>query len=413
MMEETVPAKPMSGVRVVEVAQFTYVPASGAVLADWGAEVIKVEHAVTGDAQRGFAYLGTVAAGGNFAPIMEHPNRGKRSIGLALEKPDALAVLHDIVRSSDVFVTNFLPDARTRLHIDVDDIRAVNPDIIYVRGSAFGARGPDADKGGYDHSTFWCRGGSAAGIVPPDVDGVLGMPGPAYGDSIGGLTIAGGIAAALYARQMTGEPSVIDVSLLGVGAWANALAVDLSLVTGEAWTAPPLASPATPKNPLVGQYRTADGRYISLCMLQPGRYWADFCHHIERLDLIIDERFDTTEKLMANASLAVPVIARAIAEQSFQHWIKRFGTLAGQWAPVQDSVELGRDEQLRANGLIAEVTDVDGVRRELVTAPVQFDEVPATLRRAPQFAEHTDELLREFGRNDEEIMALKLNGAAT
>jgi crotonobetainyl-CoA:carnitine CoA-transferase CaiB-like acyl-CoA transferase len=408
-----VPAKPMSGVRVVEVAQFTYVPASGAVLADWGAEVIKVEHAVTGDAQRGFAYLGTVAAGGNFAPIMEHPNRGKRSIGLALEKPEALAVLHDIVRRSDVFVTNFLPDARARLHIDVEDIRAVNPDIIYVRGSALGARGPEAAKGGYDHSIFWCRGGSAAGIIPPDVDGVLGMPGPAYGDSIGGLAIAGGIAAALYSRQMTGEPSVVDVSLLAVGAWANALAVDLSLVTGDAWEAFPLASPGTPSNPLVGQYRTSDGRFVSLCMLQPGRYWADFCRHIDREDLITDERFDTAEKLMSNTALAQPIIAKAIGEQTLQYWVKRFVSLEGQWAPVQDSVELGRDEQLRANGLIAEVTDVDGARRELVTAPVQFDEAPATLRRAPQFAEHTDELLREFGRDDDQILELKLNGAVT
>jgi crotonobetainyl-CoA:carnitine CoA-transferase CaiB-like acyl-CoA transferase len=403
----------MSGVRVVEVAQFTYVPAAGAVLADWGAEVIKVEHAVTGDAQRGFAYLGTVAAGGNFAPIMEHPNRGKRSIGLALERPDALAVLHDIVRRSDVFVTNFLPDARARLHIDVDDIRAVNPDIIYVRGTALGARGPEAAKGGYDHATFWCRGGSAAGIMPPDVDGVLGMPGPAYGDSIGGLTIAGGIAAALYARQLTGEPSVVDVSLLAVGAWANALAVDLSLVTGNPWQAPALMQPGPPNNPLVGQYRTADGRFVCLCMLQPGRYWADFCRHIDRPDLIADERFDTTEKLMANAGLAQPVIAEVIGAQTLEYWVKRLGTMDGQWAVVQDSVELGRDEQLRANGLIAEVTDVDGVRRELVTAPVQFDEVPATLRRAPQFAEHTDELLRELGRDDAQILELKLSGAAT
>ena len=407
------PAKPMLGVRVVEVAQFTYVPASGAVLADWGAEVIKVEHAVSGDAQRGFAYLGNVAAGGNFAPLMEHPNRGKRSIGLALENPEALAVLHDIVRHSDVFVTNFLPDARARLRIDVDDIRAINPDIIYVRGSALGARGPEAGKGGYDQATFWCRGGSAAGIVPSDVDGVLGMPGPAYGDSIGGMTIAGGIAAALYARQQTGEPSIVDVSLLAVGAWANGLAVDLSLLTGNAWQAPPLTTTGVPTNPLVGQYRTADGRFICLSMLQPGRYWPDFCAHIDLPELASDERFDTTEKLMANTAQAQPIIAKAIGERPLRHWIERFATLAGQWAAVQDSVEVGRDEQLRANGMIAELVDVDGVRREMVTAPVQFDETPATLRRAPQFAEHTDELLRELGRDDEAILALKLNGAVT
>ena len=134
-----------------------------------------------------------------------------------------------------MFLTNFLPDARERLRIDLDDIRAVNPDIIYVRGTAFGARGPEATRGGYDATAYWARGGHAAGVQPPDYDGVLGMPGPAYGDSLGGMTIAGGIAAALLARDRTGEPSVLDVSLLGLGLWANALAVDISLANGEPW----------------------------------------------------------------------------------------------------------------------------------------------------------------------------------
>ena len=189
--------RPMLGVRVVEVAQYTFVPLAGAVLAEWGAEVIKVEHAVTGDAQRGLTNLGAVSAVGRFAPIMEHPNHGKRSVGLALEHPEALEVLYDLVRGSDVFLTNFLPAARARLHIDVADIRKVNPKIIYVRGSALGTKGPQREKGGYDSITYWCRGGSAQGVTPANVDGMLGMPAPAYGDSIGGMTIAGGISAAL------------------------------------------------------------------------------------------------------------------------------------------------------------------------------------------------------------------------
>jgi crotonobetainyl-CoA:carnitine CoA-transferase CaiB-like acyl-CoA transferase len=129
---------PMKGVRVLEVAQFTFTPSAGAVLADWGADVIKVEHAVTGDAQRGLR-LGTGGAGaGSFQPLMEHPNRGKRSVGLALETEGGRAVLYELVKQSDVFVVNFLPDARRRLRIDVDDIRSVNPSVIYVRGSAHG-----------------------------------------------------------------------------------------------------------------------------------------------------------------------------------------------------------------------------------------------------------------------------------
>jgi crotonobetainyl-CoA:carnitine CoA-transferase CaiB-like acyl-CoA transferase len=408
------PRRPMDGVRVVEVAQFTYVPAAGAVLADWGADVIKVEHAVAGDAQRGFAYLGSVAAGGRFAPLMEHPNRGKRSIGLALEQPAALEVLYEIVRRSDVFVTNFLPDARARLRIDVDDIRAVNPKIIYVRGTALGTRGPEAAKGGYDQPTFWSRAGATAGISSPVLDGVIGMPGPAYGDSIGGMTIAGGISAALFARERTGEPSVVDVSLLSVGAWANALAVDLALLNGQQWEPkPPEKGGGLVPNPLVGFFRTADGRYLNLNMMQPGRYWAEFCERIGRPDLVTDPRFDTAEKLFENCVPAAEQIARAIESGTFAEWLERFETFDGQWEPVASSVEVGHDPQLRANGFIAQVTDVEGVTRELVTAPVQFDESPATPVRGPEFAEHTEEILKELGLEEAEILDLRIAGAAT
>jgi crotonobetainyl-CoA:carnitine CoA-transferase CaiB-like acyl-CoA transferase len=406
--------RPMEGVRIVEVAQYTFVPLAGAVLAEWGAEVIKVEHAVTGDAQRGLTNLGAVSAGGRFAPIMEHPNHGKRSVGLALEHPAALAALYDLVRRSDVFVTNFLPAARQRLRIDVAHIREVNPKIVYVRGSALGSKGPQREKGGYDSITYWCRGGSAQGVTPGNLDGMLGMPAPAYGDSIGGMTIAGGISAALFARERTGEPSVVDVSLLGVGAFANALAVDTSLVNGDPWRAPDLGTGyGAPTNPLVGIYKTADNRWVALTMLQPGRYWEGFCRHLGREDLLDDDRFDSTEKLVANAVQASEIIASEIGSRPLSAWLERFRTMEGPWEPVQNSREVGEDDQLRANGLIGDVVDVDGNKRQLVAAPVQFDEVPSQFGRAPQFAEHTDEILREIGRTEDEIIQLKLDGAVT
>src|SRR6201996_6327303 len=223
----------MQGVRVLEVAQFTFVPAAGAVLADWGADVIKVEHAVTGDQQRGFrAGLGGVAEG-SFHPIMEHPNRGKRSIGLALDTPGGYQVLMDLLHDADVFLINFLPAARRRLRLEVEDIRKANPRIIYVRGSGHGQRGPEAEKGGYDQPSFWCRSGAAWSATPSDSPRPIGMPAGGYGDSIGGMTIAGGIAGALFGRERTGEPAVVDVSLLGVGVWAMALNVTNSMLTGE------------------------------------------------------------------------------------------------------------------------------------------------------------------------------------
>ena len=404
----------MEGVRVVEVAQYTFVPSAGAILAEWGAEVVKVEHAVTGDAQRGLTNLGSVSAVGSFAPIIEHPNHNKRSIGLALEEPAGRRVLDDLVAGADVFLTNFLPPARRRLRIEVEDIRAVNPRVIYVRGSGLGARGPGRDRAGYDSITYWCRGGSAAGVTPPNVDGMLTMPAPAYGDSIGGMTLAGGISAALFARERTGEPSVVDVSLLGVGAWANALAVEVSLMNGQPWQAPEVGEyHGAPANPISGIYRTGDGRWISLAMLQPGRYWGEFCRRLGRLDLVDDPRFETTEKLIANAPEAGAIVAAELASRPLADWIECFRGMDAPWEPVQNSIEVGEDEQLVANGLVAEVEDAEGRPQRLVAAPVQFDERPAVLTRAPQFAEHTDEILRDLGRSEEEIIELKISGAVT
>jgi crotonobetainyl-CoA:carnitine CoA-transferase CaiB-like acyl-CoA transferase len=403
----------MEGVRVLEVAQFTFVPAAGAILADWGADVIKVEHAETGDAQRGLsALMGMPVGSGSFAPLMEHPNRGKRSIGLALEQPDALDILHDLIHSSDVFLTNFLPGARRRLGIEVDDVRKINPNIIYVRGSGFGAAGPDRDKGGYDSTAFWARGGSALGTTPADYDGLCTMPAGAYGDSLGGMTIAGGIAAALFARDRTGETSVVDVSLLGVGAWAMALSVGFALLEGGP---PQRRAPGNSArtNPLVGNYRTADDRWVVLAMLQPGRYWPEFCQRIGRDDLIVDERFATTKDLMANAPVAAKIVEEALAARPLADWIARFAGMEGQWAVVQDPWEVGQDPAMRANGLIAEVIDAKGAPRELVANPVQFDQQPAQLTRAPQFAEHTDEILRELGKSDDDLISLKVSGAVT
>lgn len=401
--------QPMKGVRVVEVAQWIFTPMAGAVLADWGADVIKVEHHVAGDAQRALEW----PHAGTFYPTVEHANRGKRSIGLALDDPKGREILYDLVRKADVFLTSLLPGARRKLKIEVEDLRAVNPKIIYALGSAFGRRGPEAEKGGYDMSAYWCRGGSAMGVTPSDLERVLMQPSGAYGDTVGGQTIAGGIAAALFARDRTGEPSTIDVSLLGAGAWQMGLFVNTALLTGKPMPRPALRDTTPPRNPVMGIFKTADGRFIALCMLQPGRYWADFCRHIDRPDLIEDERFNTTEKLMSNAREGAAIVTAEIAKRTFAEWIERFRTLEGQWAPVQDAYEVGQDPQLRANGAIAEYTDADGQTRELLANPVQFDQTPPELHRAPLFAEHTDDILRELGWTDGDIIQAKVDAIIT
>jgi crotonobetainyl-CoA:carnitine CoA-transferase CaiB-like acyl-CoA transferase len=344
---------------------------------------------------------------------MEHPNRGKRSIGLALDRPEGMAVLHELVRSADVFLTNFLPAARARLGIDVEDLRAVNPQLIYVRGSAFGPRGPDAAEGGFDSTAFWARSGSAAGVTPPEGEFLSAMPGPAYGDSIGGMTIAAGIAAALFARDRSGEPSVVDVSLLSTGAWAMGLAIDIALLTGEPMAKKTTTSHGAPRNPISGSYRTSDDRWVTLTMLQPTRYWNDFCRAIDREDLATDERWNTDEKLMENAPAASEEIAKVIACKPLDHWRTMFATMEGQWAVVQSALEAANDPQLRANGQIATVVDAEGNERELLANPVQFDETSPSLQRAPLFAEHTDEILTELGYDMDSIIQLKVDGVVT
>ena len=386
--------QPMNGVKVVEVAQFTFTPSAGAVLADWGADVIKVEHAVMGDAQRGIKIGTGGAAEGSFQPLMEHPNRGKRSIGLALEHPAGHAVLVELVREADVFLTNFLPSARRRLRIEVDDIREVNPTIIYVRGSGHGQRGPDAEKAGFDGSTFWARMGSAWGTTPPDSPRLVRLPAGAYGDSMGGMTMAGGIAAALFARDRTGEPSVVDVSLVSVGAWALALSIGTAMLTNEATPPPALTAPMhIDVNPMIGNFRTSDGRWITFTILQPGRYFADVCKHLDLEHLLEDERFQTAEGLMANALEVGAHVENAIAQKPYSYWVEHLQTMEAPWEPVQDALEIAADPQMQANGYIVPLIDAEGNARRLVANPVQFDETPPTITRGPLFAEHTDDIL--------------------
>lgn len=262
--------------------------------------------------------------------------------------------------------------------------------------------------------TYWCRSGSAWGVTPPDSPRLIGMPAGAYGDSLGAMTIAGGIAGALFGRAQTGEPSVVDISLMSVGMWAVGLNMTNALLTGELQGPAPLDTPPyTPVNPLVGNYRTSDGRWINLNMLQPGRYFVDACNHFGLDHLVDDPRFATAEGIMEHAPEIGEHVAAAIAAKPYAYWIEHLKTAEGQWAPVQDLLEVASDPAAVANGYILDVIDADGNPRQLVANPVQFDETPPIGKRAPQFAEHTDEILRELGKTDDEILQLKIDGACT
>ncbi len=369
---------------------------------------------MTGDAQRGLKIGAGGASAGSFQPLMEQPNRGKRSIGLALEVPDGRDILIELVREADVFLTNFLPSARQRLRIDLEDLRQVNPLLIYVRGSGHGHRGEEADRSGYDGSTFWARMGSAWGATPPDSPRLVTLPAGAYGDSMGGAMMAGGVAAALFARDRTGEPSVLDVSLMSVGAWAMALSLGTAMIVDDMPGPPELTSPPNISvNPMIGNFRTSDNRWITLMMVQPTRYFSDLCAHLGLDHLLEDERFTSFEGLQANADEIGRHIADKFASAPYSHWVEHLQTLEGPWAPVQSPADIVNDRQVEANGYLVPVTDADGVQRRLVANPVQFDETPPTLTRGPRFAEHTDDILRELGKTEAEIVDLKVVGACT
>jgi crotonobetainyl-CoA:carnitine CoA-transferase CaiB-like acyl-CoA transferase len=353
--------------------------------------------------------MGWKSREGNVDFMMQQSNRGKRGVGLDLATPGGHDLLCRLVERSDVFVTSFLPAARRRLRIDVDDLRAVNPALVYVRGSGQGPQGPDGEKGGYDATAFWSRGGVGQALTPAAADEPV-MQRPAFGDSIGALALAGGVAAALLRRERTGTPSVVDASLLNTAMWVLAPDIVASRLVDPSRWMPPYRR-ASHFNPVTNAYRTKDGRWIMLVLLQASRYWADFCRHIDRPGLIDDPRFATDAARAENREACIAELDRAFAARTLEEWRARLATMEGPWAPMQTPDEISDDAQAIANGYLAEVDGGDKGRFQLVTNPVQFDERVPQLRPCPEMGQHTEEVLLEVGLSWEDILALKEAGA--
>src|SRR5689334_14672202 len=325
-------ARPLEGIKVVEVAMWAFVPATGGILSDLGATVIKVEPP-TGDPIRGLEIGGFSSGPGKFDFSWENYNRGKRSITLDLHQEQGVEVLYRLLEGADVFLTNLLQRARSRMKIDIDDVRARFPNIIYAVGSGSGRHGPESHRGGFDAATFWARGGISSSLTEEGAERPVGPPGPAFGDCISASNLAGAIAAAIAQRAMTGHASVVDVSLLSSAMWCMQRSITQS--THDQVERFPKTTMGLPNNPLVNVYQTSDGRFLSLCMLQQQRYWAKFCEVAGRPELAEDPRFVDTAARKVNMAACVAELKALFLSKSLAQWRDILSRQEGQWDVVQ------------------------------------------------------------------------------
>ncbi|OBI04246.1 formyl-CoA transferase [Mycolicibacter heraklionensis] len=398
--------RPFEGVRVIEVAAWTFVPGAGAILADLGADVIKVEPP-TGDPQRGL--LNSLNADTSLPnPFLQVPNRGKRSITLDLTQPAGIATLRRLTATADVFLTSYLPKVRTKLGIEAEDLRAGHERLIYARGSGWGPRGPLTDSGGFDAAAAWSAAGVQDKLTAPGAEAPAAQP-AAFFDLQGSSAIAGAIAMALFRRERTGEGGVIDVSLLNTGMWTMSPDLAASAVgIGEL----PRTDRRDAPNPIVNSYRTSDDRWLNLVCLQSDRFWPELCELIGRPELAADERFNSAPARFANRSACIAELDRTFGAQTLAQWQHALAGFSGVWSAAVTFDEVCASQQVADNGYLPSVTGTDNQPFRLVSPPYQFDETPTVpVGPAPELGQHTEEILLEHGLDWDEITTLREGGA--
>jgi crotonobetainyl-CoA:carnitine CoA-transferase CaiB-like acyl-CoA transferase len=390
---------PLAGVRVVELGVWVAGPAAGGLLADWGADVVKIEPP-DGDPARGF--LAMLGADLPFNPPFELDNRSKRSIVVDLAQPDGLALGLDLIARADVFLTNIRLDALERLGLDAASLHARWPELVYGIITGYGRDGPERNRAAYDIGAFWARSGIAGLLAGPGREPPFQRGG--MGDHGVGMTLAAGICAALVARGRTGEGQVVATSLLRHGMYTIGFDLNTALRLGVPIST---SSHATMTNPAINCYQDRDGRWFWLIGLEGDRHWPDLCRAVERAEWIDDERFATAAARRKNVDALIPELDALFATGTREEWGAALDREGMWWAPVQTTDEVLADPQAWAGGGFVDVPDGD-TTATMINTPVEFVETPAAPRAMPPLlGQHTDEILAELGKDAAAIAALR------
>lgn len=395
---------PLEGVRVLELGFWVAGPAAAGIMADWGAEVIKIEPP-SGDPMRGL-FLHGFGADVPINPPFELDNRGKRSVALNLQHAAGRALARQLVERADVLVTNLRMGALARVGLDFACVRAINARLVYCSMSGYGNEGAEQDRPAYDIGAWWSRAGIAMSLVPPGSEPPQQRGG--MGDHSTALAAVGAVCAALVARQRTGEGQLVSTSLLRSGAYVLGWDLNLRLRLGR--LDPPYDRRNVP-NPLVNCYRSSDDKWFWLLGLQADRHWPDLVRAVERPDLLRDPRFADIRARRQHDGACVAELDAVFARQPMAHWAAALDRAGMWWAPVQSVAELLEDPQARAAGVFTAVEVAEG-SAEMVANPADFaGTAPGTPTMAPELGQHTEEVLVELGYDWEQIAALQESGA--